>query len=49
VAAVGKLYSNNKETAVYKRRNNTQNNAVIQNTLNRKETNTIRTQTYKEY
>ena len=32
------LYKNSKETAVYKMRNNTQNNTQTQNTQNRKQT-----------
>ena len=31
------LYKNSKETAIYKRRNNTQNNTETQNTQNRKQ------------
>jgi len=32
------LYKNKKETAVYKRRNSTQNNTKTQNTQNKKQT-----------
>jgi len=48
VAVVGRLYKNKKETAVYKRRNSTQNNTEIQNTQNIKQKYNKK-QTYKKY
>ena len=37
VAVVGKLVQQKKRLPIYKKRNNTQNNTVILNTLNRKQ------------
>jgi hypothetical protein len=48
VAVVGKIVKNKKETAIYKRRNNTQNNTKAQDTQNRKMYKT-RKQTQQEY
>jgi hypothetical protein len=49
VAAVGKPYTNRKETAIYKRRNDAQNNTKTQSTQNRKQKYKTRQQTWKEY
>ena len=44
-AVVGKLVQNKKETAVYKRKNHTQNSTKTQNTQDRKQTYKTRKET----